>query len=104
MDYLPEAYSEFLRQYPELAHAYEDLASRIMEGGPLDEKTGEMVKLGIAIGLGSEGAVRSHARRALKSGATAEELQHAVRLAMTTAGFPAMIAPMKWVETVIKRD
>ncbi len=103
MDYLPEVYSDFQRQYPELAEAYGELAGRIIRGGPLDDKTGELVKLGIAIGLGSEGAVRSHARRALDGGASVEELRHAVLLAMTTAGFPAMIAAMKWVEAVIEK-
>jgi alkylhydroperoxidase/carboxymuconolactone decarboxylase family protein YurZ len=34
---------------------------------------------------------------------TAEELRHAVLLALTTAGFPTMIAAMKWVDEVIEK-
>ena len=58
-------------------------------------------KLGIASGLSSEGRARSHARRALEMGAAPDELRHVALLAFTTAGFPTMIAAMKWVEEVI---
>jgi alkylhydroperoxidase/carboxymuconolactone decarboxylase family protein YurZ len=103
MDYLPEIYQEFQRHHPELAEAYGELAGRCLKGGPLDEKTAELVKLGIAIGLSSEGAVKSHARRALSAGTSSMEVRHAVLLSMTTAGFPSMIAAMKWVNEVIDR-
>ncbi|MFH1646828.1 MAG: carboxymuconolactone decarboxylase family protein [Chloroflexota bacterium] len=103
MDYLPEIYKEFQRHHPELSEAYGELAGRCLKAGPLDEKTAELVKLGIAVGLNSEGAVRSHARRALAGGASKDEVRHAVLLAMTTAGFPAMIAAMGWLNEVLDR-
>ena len=65
MSYLPAAYKEFVQRFPEIAKAYDILADGCHGLGPLDEKTRQLVKLGIAIGLSSEGAVRSHARRAL---------------------------------------
>ena len=101
MNYLPDIYKEFKQQFPEVAKAYDDLAVKCHDWGPLDEKTRRLIKLGIAIGLSSEGGVRSHARRALEEGITADELRHAVLLAFTTAGFPTMIAAMKWVDEVI---
>jgi alkylhydroperoxidase/carboxymuconolactone decarboxylase family protein YurZ len=104
MDYLPEIYKEFEKYHPEMAEAYSELARRSFQSGPLDKKTCELVKLGIAIGLGSEGAVKSHARRALADGVSAPEVQHAVLLAVTTAGFPAMIAAMKWINEVIDKN
>ncbi len=79
------------RRHPDACH----------EAGPLDEKTRRLVKLGIAIGHQSEGATKSHARRALEGGATAEEVRHTVLLALTTAGFPAMTAAALWVEQVL---
>jgi len=104
MDYLPEIYKEFERHHPELAEAYGELAGKSYKSGPLDQKTCELVKLGIAVGLGSEGAVRSHTRRALADGVSTAEVRHAVLLAVTTAGFPAMIAAMKWVNEVIDKN
>jgi 4-carboxymuconolactone decarboxylase len=103
MNYLPGIYREFQQQFPELARAYDGLAGKCHDWGPLEEKTRRLVKLGVAIGLSSEGGVRSHARRALEEGITADELRHVVLLAFTTTGFPTMIAAMKWVEEVIEK-
>lgn len=103
MNYLPDVYKEFQQQFPEIAKAYDKLAVKCHGWGPLDEKTRRLIKLGVTIGLSSEGGVRSHARRALEEGITADELRHTVLLAFTTAGFPAMIAAMKWVDEVIEK-
>ncbi len=102
-NYLPDVYKEFQQQFPEISRAYDQLASACHHGGPLDEKTRRLIKLGIAIGINSEGGVRSHARRALEAGVSADELRHLVLLAFTTAGFPTMNAAMKWVEEVISK-
>jgi 4-carboxymuconolactone decarboxylase len=104
MGYLPEVYKGFQRHFPDISRTCDKLAVSCNEGGPLDEKSRELVKLGIAIGLNSEGAVRSHARRALAAGVTAEDVRHAVLLSLTTAGFPTMIAAMKWVDEVLKKQ
>lgn len=103
MNYLPDVYKEFQAQFPQIAKAYDELALQNHHWGPLDERTRRLIKLGIAIGLNSEGGVRSHARRALEEGLTADEIRHAVLLAFTTAGFPTMIAAMKWVNRVIEK-
>lgn len=104
MSYLPEAYQDFKQRFPEIAETYDALAVSCHEWGTLDEKTRRLVKLGIAIGVNSEGAVRSHARRALEEGMSPDELRHAVLMSLTTAGFPTMIAAMKWIEEVIKKS
>ena len=101
MPYMPEAYTQFQRQFADIGKAYDELALKCHRWGPLDEKTRRLVKLGIAVGLSSEGGVRSHARRALEAGISGDELRHSVLLALTTAGFPTMIAAMKWVDEVV---
>jgi 4-carboxymuconolactone decarboxylase len=103
MNYLPDIYKEFTQQFPEVSKSYDELAAKCHSSGPLDEKVRRFIKLGVAIGLSSEGGVKSHARRALEEGITADELRHAVLLAFTTAGFPRMIAAMKWVDEVIEK-
>jgi alkylhydroperoxidase/carboxymuconolactone decarboxylase family protein YurZ len=100
---LPDIYRGFKQEFPEIAKAYDELAVKCHDWGPLDAKTRRLTKLGIAIGLSSEGGVRSHARRALEEGMTAKELRHVVLLAFTTAGFPTMVAAMKWVNEVIEK-
>jgi 4-carboxymuconolactone decarboxylase len=101
--YLPNIYKEFQQQFPEVAKAYDELAVKCHSWGPLDKKTRRLIKLGITIGLSSEGGVKSHARRALEEGITFGELRHAVLLGFTTVGFPAMIGAMKWVDEVIDK-
>ena len=104
MSYLPEVYKEFKQHFPEVARDYDTLADSCHQWGPLDKKTRRLIKLGIAIGLSSEGGVRSHTRRALEEGISPDELRHAVLMGFTTAGFPTMIAAMKWVEEVIDKS
>ncbi len=101
MGYLPDIYKDFIKQYPEINKSYDTLANTCHKAGPLDKKARRLIKLGIAIGLNSEGGVRSHTRRALEEGISPEEIRHVVLLAFTTAGFPYMIAAYKWVEEVI---
>ena len=103
MEYLPEVYKEFQQQFPEVANLHDKLAQKCVNWGPLDAKANRLVKLGIAIGLNSEGAVRSHARRALEEGITADEIRHTVLLSFTTVGFPTMIASLKWINEVIEK-
>ena len=98
---LPQAYRQFLDAYPDTARAYQALGQALSDEGPLDAKTRELVKLGIAIGSGSEGAVHSHTRRAREAGAADEEIRHAALLALTSIGFPHMMAALTWVEDVL---
>lgn len=62
-----------------------------------------LIKLGIAIGSESEGAIKSHARRALAIGVTPDEIRHAVLLGLTTIGFPKMIAALNWVHKAFEQ-
>lgn len=102
--YLPEIYEKFSQSFPDIAEKYKELGVACRTGGPLEEKVQDLVKLGIAIGLGSQGAVRSHARKARAAGATRDEILHAVLLSLTTTGFPAMIAALGWVEEVLGKE
>ena len=103
MGKLPAAYERFQRAYRRVWEAYDRLGAAVHQEGPLDPKTRELVKLGMAIGGRLEGAVHSHARRALDAGASAAEIGHVVSLAVTTVGFPTAVAAFTWVEEVLKR-
>ena len=98
---LPKAFETFRKRYRSVYTAYEALGGAAHEAGPLDQKTREMVKLGMAVGGRLEGAVRSHAHRALEVGATPEEIEHVVLLAITTSGFPTAVAAFTWVAELL---
>ncbi|MBS1258526.1 MAG: hypothetical protein MAG551_01585 [Candidatus Scalindua arabica] len=65
---LPSQFKDIAREYPDVCKVFENLGTQCHEAGPLDEKTRRLVKLGISIGTGSEGAVHSAVRNALKTG------------------------------------
>jgi 4-carboxymuconolactone decarboxylase len=100
--YLPKIYKHFHEAYPEIFEDYKKLGMSCRNAGPLEEKTQTLVKLGIAVGSNSKGAVMSHTRKAMEAGASAEEIHHVLLLALTTTGFPNMMAAMNWVDTVLE--
>jgi AhpD family alkylhydroperoxidase len=101
---LPPVLQEFAAQYPDVWNAYDALGKASAQAGPLDEKTRHLVKLGIAIASERQGAVHSHARRALKAGASREELMHVGILAITTIGWPGAFAAITWIGDVLKES
>jgi AhpD family alkylhydroperoxidase len=103
MAQLPEPFRRFRQQHAAVTKAYEALGEACAQAGPLDAKTRELVKLGMAIGGRLEGAVHSHTRRALEAGASPDEVRHVVALAAPTLGFPTTIAVSTWVDDVLRR-
>lgn len=101
MSKLPSRFVKFQGTYPELFAAYEELGKQASTAGPLDKKQVALIKLGIAAGARMEGAVHSHCRRALEAGATPAEIRHAMLLAVTTLGFPSMMACLSWVDETL---
>ncbi len=102
--YLPKIYQKFSEKYPEVLETYQELGKVCRSSGPLEEKYQDLVKLGIAIGANSRGAVLSHTRKALASGCSKDEVLHAVILSLTTTGFPNMMAAMGWVNEILEKD
>ncbi|MDE0184428.1 MAG: carboxymuconolactone decarboxylase family protein [Candidatus Poribacteria bacterium] len=98
---LPEFLERVIAEYPDVWKSYQNLGESCHNAGPLDEKTARLVKLALAIGAKSEGAVHSHTRRALKSGITREELQQVALLAITSAGWSPSMAALSWIQDVI---
>jgi AhpD family alkylhydroperoxidase len=99
----PKYYQSIVKQYPHYMAALDAVGEAAASAGPLPEKTRHLVQLGAAAAIRSEGAVHSHARRALAAGATREELQHAVISATSTIGFPNVMAALSWINDVTQR-
>jgi 4-carboxymuconolactone decarboxylase len=102
--YLPKTFENFSKNYPEIVEHYDKLGSICRNAGPLDNKSQDLIKLGIAIGVNSRGAVMSAVRKALASQASPEEINHAILLSITTTGFPNMIAAMGWAQEVLDKQ
>jgi alkylhydroperoxidase/carboxymuconolactone decarboxylase family protein YurZ len=101
---VPSSVAEFQQQYPEVWKAFAELGEKCHEnGGPLDERTRRLVKLGLAIASRHEGAVHSATRNAVESGVTSQELLHVAILAITTIGWPSAYAAMTWIRDVLDK-
>ncbi len=96
----PEWFEQLTRHYRGVFDALDTLGEQVREAGPLDARTGHLVQLAAAAAIRSEGAVHSHARRALKEGVSREELEHTVILLTSTIGFPNVSAALSWVNDV----
>ena len=101
---LPGTFRQFCERFPDLAAAHDAMGAAAGSAGPLDEKHRALVRIGISLGAGLESAVKSHVRRASEAGASEEEIEQAILLAMTTVGFPKTVAAWSWARQQFERD
>lgn len=101
---LPKRFKRFTEEFPEVAAAYEQLGNAVHKSGPLDNKTRALIKLAISTGARLEGAVHSHARKAISAGCTKEEMRHAVMLSLPTIGLPSMMAALSWLDDILDKE
>jgi len=100
----PRWYSKTREQYQEYFKALENLGETVRRQGPLDEKTSHLIQLAAAAAIRSEGSVHSHARQAIKAGATPDEIYHTIMLLTSTIGFPTTSAALSWVHDLVSKD
>lgn len=101
MNQLPKAYQQFRTDHPEVYKAYERLGEAAANAGPLDPKTRELIKLGMAAANRAESAVQSHTHRALEEGASSEEIEHTLLLGINTVGFSTIMTALSWAKAAI---
>jgi 4-carboxymuconolactone decarboxylase len=97
----PGWYSFIKERHGKFIQALEQMGETVRQEGPLDDKTAHLIQLAGAAATRSVGAVHSHTRRALKAGATPDEIYHAVILLTSTIGFPHTSAALSWVHNVL---
>jgi AhpD family alkylhydroperoxidase len=100
----PSGAGIFAREFPATWEAYEALGKAASEAGPLDARTRRLVKLALAIGAGSEGAVHSHTRQGLAEGLDPKEIKQIAVMAITTLGFPAAMASFSWMRDILQDE
>lgn len=67
----------------------------------LDFCTRALVKLALAVGVGSRGAVHAHVRKSLELDISQDEIRHVVALALPAIGFARMMAALSWVDDIL---
>jgi len=100
-DELPSTAGELADKYPEIWEQYSGLGEACSDAGPIDGETKRLVKLALAAGSESEGAVHSHVRRALDEGVDPDALRHVALLSIPTLGFPKAMATLTWIDDLV---
>ena len=95
---IPGAAGDLAEQHPDIWSAYAALGKATAEAGPLSARERRLVKLALAIGAGSEGAVHSHTRRAKSEGIEAAAIHQVAMLAIGPLGLPRAVAAKTWIE------
>lgn len=94
----------FTENHGEIFEAYENYGKLVHEkGGPLDEKTRWLIKVALSTDCQYPYALRTHILKALKSGCTKEEIEHAILLVAPTCGFPKMMQGLLILRQVIDK-
>ncbi|WP_299793946.1 carboxymuconolactone decarboxylase family protein [uncultured Marivita sp.] len=97
---LPGAAGALAKKHPQVWEAYAALGAATAGAGDLTERERRLVKLALAVGAASEGAVHSHTRRGLDEGIAASDLHQVALLAIGTLGLPRAVAAGTWIADV----
>ena len=102
MEKLPKNFLKIQERFGPVMKSLETLGQATDEAGPIDRKTAHLIQLAASTALRSEGAVHSHIKRALKAGASPDEIRHALILLTPTIGFPTVAAALSWAEDLLE--
>jgi AhpD family alkylhydroperoxidase len=73
---------------PQAAKGFGALYQSVMKAGALDVREKELIALGVSMALRCEGCIHSHVEKAIKSGATREQIIEAAGVAVMMQGGP----------------
>ncbi|MBC7081145.1 MAG: carboxymuconolactone decarboxylase family protein [Thermoplasmatales archaeon] len=85
-----EAKKELIKSEPEIMKNYQKFVESILKEGHLSTKTKELIALAIAIVKRCEYCIGIHVEKALKAGATKEEIIEVALVCTLMEGGPAM--------------
>ncbi len=81
----------FQNEAPEIAAAFNGLVEVLKASGGLDEKTKNLVYIGIKATLGDTTAVYYHVQMAKKLGATRDEVKDTILITLTVCGLKGVV-------------
>jgi AhpD family alkylhydroperoxidase len=90
-DELREPARQLRKAIPTVYQGFGQLHVAALASGALDAKTKELIALAIAVSTQCDGCIASHARGAVRNGATPEEAAEAIGVAILMSGGPATV-------------
>jgi alkylhydroperoxidase/carboxymuconolactone decarboxylase family protein YurZ len=100
---LPESLRRFVKSYPAVWSAHERLGIETARAGPLSERDIQLIKLAVSASQGMETSFKTHVEKALRSGASEAEIEHAIVQLLPMIGMGKMMTAMKWYRERRKR-
>jgi AhpD family alkylhydroperoxidase len=91
LDDLSPLHRELRRAVPEVYKGFAELHHAAFEEGALDTRTKELIALAIGVVEGCDGCIASHAKAAVRAGATCQEAAEAIGVTFLMKGGPATI-------------
>ena len=75
----------------ETMRAFRQLVGEVSKDGALDQKTKELIALGIAIAVRCEGCISFHTRAVIKHGVSRDEVLETIGVAIEMGGGPSSV-------------
>ena len=91
LDEMRQPVAQLRQAIPGVFKAYADMHHAVITDGALPAKMKEIIALAIAVTRECDGCIASHARGAVRHGATAEEVAEAMGVTILMNGGPATV-------------
>lgn len=92
----------FAESFPEVTKAYRAMKSAYGAGGPLDNRSKQLIQVAIMVAIGSEGGTRDHVGFALDAGAAPDEIRQAILMVLGPAGMSRTSVGIQRANEVIR--
>ena len=100
LSHLKSLIPELSRGCPDVMQEFGALHKAATKPGAMDQKTKELMALGIAVAIRCDGCVAFHTHDALRAGATEAEVMDTLGVAILMGGGPAMVYAAHAVEAL----
>ena len=87
----PKTLKDFESDFPEVWKAYTYLRDSCDHQNGLDPKTRELIKIAVETAFRRHGGLIAHMHRAQKTGATKQEIDHAILVTLPLIGMPSVL-------------
>jgi len=98
--HLQRTIADLRKRIPGAMAGFGQLHQESMKAGALDEKEKELIALGIGITSRCDGCITFHTHEALVHGATTEEINETIAVAISMGGGPALMYAAHAVEAL----
>jgi alkylhydroperoxidase/carboxymuconolactone decarboxylase family protein YurZ len=86
------SYQVFMEEAPEAAAAFNGLIVAMTMPNGLDQKTMQLIYIGIKASQGNADAIRAHVPMAKQAGATRDEIKNTILMTLTVSGVSGVLS------------